>query len=346
MMLPLLSKIREESMNKFLGMNLPQEREEDWRYTTIDNIEFTAGDSEIMMSDAPEGVIFTDILTAMKEHSSMIEKHMKVKIMDKFSAFHYANLVNGIFIHIPDEKSAELSSVINGASHTVIVLGKNSKLKYTEEYSGTGLTDGVEIFAGEDSEVNLTSVHNSKKTFSFKHAALERSAKLDWTVASVGEFHRTRMDIDLCGEAASSDIKCAFKGRNEQHKDFLVTTNHIGRDTQSNVLGKGILDDRSTSVFRGMINIAKTAQRTDAYLSSNTLLLSEEARANSVPSLVIDTDDVKAKHGATTGQIDEEQLFYLQSRGLSEAQAEEFIVQGFFEPIVNDKLRGVLNGST
>ncbi len=345
---PLLEEIRETSMKRFLEMPVPREREEDWRYTEVGDIKMDAGDSEIEISDAPEGVIFTDLLTAMQKHTGMLKASMKINIIDKFSAFHYANLVNGIFVHVPEGKKAKLSSRITGSAHTVIVVDKDAELEYEEEYTGEGIiTTGVEIIAGQNSKINFVSLqHANARSFSFKHARLEKDSKIDWTLVTNGSpFNRTRADIDLVGEGSGCETKCAFRGKDNEHVDFLVVPNHIAPGTYSNVLAKGILDDNSTSVFRGLIKISKNAAKTDSYLSTHSLILSENAKSNSVPSLIIDTNDVKAGHGATTGQIDEEQLFYLKARGLSEDQAKQLIVSGYLEEIANgrESIRRVLN---
>ena len=126
---------------------------------------------------------------------------------------------------------------------------------------------------------------------------------------------------------------CAFRGHERQHVDFTINAHHNVPHTYNNVLAKGTVTDKATSVFRGLIKIEKAAQQTDSYLADHTLLLSNDALANSIPSLQIEANDVKASHGATVGQIDEEQLFYLASRGLDRSEAEQLIVSGFFEPL-------------
>jgi len=337
-----LEEIRRNALQKFSQLPLPQEREEEWRYTDLRSfgIEFKSGDSEIAMDGKTDG-IFTDLISAARNHPDILRKHLgtAVKITDKFSAFHYANITNGILIYLPDNKTARLNSKITGGGHTIIITGRNSRLDYMEEYAGGGMsTDALEIFAGENSIINIASVQRCNpdaKIFSFKEAVLDKNATVNMIFGSFGGgFHRLKSGTFLGGEGASSEVLCGFKGKNNQHIDFTVNCNHAVPHTRNNIFAKGTVTDASTSVFRGMIKVEKDAQQTDSYLSDHTLILSDNALANSIPGLQIEANDVKASHGATVGQIDEEQLFYLMARGLSRSGAEQLIVSGFFEQLI------------
>jgi len=340
-----LEELRKNAQQKFLQLLLPQEREEEWRYTDLRQfgIDFKPPeDSEIAMDDSAEGVIFTDLLSGIRSHAGIIRKYLgtAVKMTDKFSAFHYANITNGVFIYLPDNKTARLSSKITGGGHTVIIVGKNSRLDYMEEYSGNGfMTDAIEIFANENSTVNIASVQRcgkDAKVFSFKEAVLKKDSTVNLIFGSFGaSFHRLKSGTFLGGEGANSEVLCGFRGKDKQHIDFTVNCHHAVPHTRNNIFAKGTVTDSSTSVFRGLIKVEKDAQGTDSYLSDHTLMLSDNALANSIPSLQIEANDVKASHGATVGQIDEEQLFYLMARGLSRKQSEHLIVSGFFEQLID-----------
>lgn len=338
-----LNELRSNAQKKFLEFPIPQEREEDWRYTDLRQfgIDFKSGDSEVAMDGNADGIIFTDLISAVRNHPELKDYLEKaIKMNDKFSAFHYANISNGIFIKIPDNKTARLSSRITGGGHTVIIVGKNSRLDYIEEYNGNGfMTDAVEIFADENSIVNIASIQKcggDAKIFSFKEAVLSRDATVNMIFGSFGGLlHRLVSGTFLNGEGANSEVLCGFKASGSQHVDFTINSHHAVPHTRNNIFAKGTVTDKSTSVFRGLIKIDKDAQQTDSYLADHTLILSPEALANSIPSLQIDANDVKASHGATVGQIDEEQLFYLMARGLSREQSEYLIVNGFFEPLID-----------
>jgi Fe-S cluster assembly protein SufD len=121
---------------------------------------------------------------------------------------------------------------------------------------------------------------------------------------------------------------------NEQHLDHDTQQNHLAPNTTSDLLFKGALLDKSRSVWQGMIYVAPDATKTDGYQANRNLVLSRQARADSIPGLEILTDDVRCTHGATVGKIDQEQVFYLESRGMTREQAERLIVEGFFDPIM------------
>ena len=339
-----LEEMKANAQKKFLELPMPQERDEEWRYTELRQfkIGFEAGDSEVMLDGEEKGIIFTDLMNAIRNHGDVVRKHLgkAVKITDKFSAFHYANISNGILVVIPDNRSAKLSSKITGGGHTIIIVGKNSKLDYIEEYAGGGfMTDAVELFADENSTINFASIQkcgSNANVFSFKEAVLERDATVNVIFGAFGSaFHRVKSGTLLEGEGSSAETLCAFRGSGKQHIDFTVNSHHAVPHTYNNVLAKGTMSGSGTSVFRGLIKIEKEAQQTDSYLADHTLLLGDNALANSIPSLQIEANDVKASHGATVGQIDQEQLFYLMSRGLSYEEAEHLIVNGFFEPLID-----------
>ncbi len=342
-----LEQIRQNALQKFSQMPVPQEREEEWRYTDLRQfgVDFKQSeDSEVLMNGETDG-IFTDLISAIRNHPEILQKHFgtAVGINDKFSAFHYSNFANGVFIYIPDNKAARLSSRITGGGHTIIIIGKNSRLDYLEEYTGSGfMTDALEIFAGENSTVNIASIHKfggDAKVFSFKEAVLKKDATVNMIFGSSGAlFHRLKSGTLLGGEGSNAEVLCGFKASGKQHVDFTVNSHHTVPHTRNNIFAKGTVSDKSTSVFRGLIKIEKEAQQTDSYLADHTLMLSPDSLANSIPSLQIEANDVKASHGATVGQIDEEQLFYMMARGLSREQSEHLIVNGYFEPLI-DKIQ-------
>jgi Fe-S cluster assembly protein SufD len=142
------------------------------------------------------------------------------------------------------------------------------------------------------------------------------------------------MEIDLVGEGATGKMSGFYFTNGNQHLDHDTQQNHFAPHTTSDLLFKGALQDRSRSVWQGMIYVAPGAQKTDGYQANRNLTLSSQARADSIPGLEIMADDVRCTHGATVGKVDEEQLFYLLSRGIPRKEAIRLIVEGFFEPIM------------
>jgi FeS assembly protein SufD len=340
-----LEKMRSDATNKLQAFALPKERDEAWRYTDLKalgvNLSATT-ESEIKMDGEADGIIFTDLLDAINRYPELIRGHIGklIECDDKIKAFHFSNLINGVFVSVPDNAHAKLSSKIAGGAHTIIITGKNSTLEYEEEHTGDGLsTDAVEIFSGENSIIDFSSVQNcsqNARKFSIKSAKLEKNSRLRWNFGSIGSaFHRTDAKILFSGEGSEAETLCAFRSKEEQHFDFNVICSHEVPHTSSNVTAKGTLSGRSSSVFRGIIKIGKNAQQTNSFLEDHALLLSDEAIANNIPSLEIDTNDVKAKHGATIGHMDEEKLFYIMSRGLSRESAERIMENGFMESLIS-----------
>ena len=169
-----------------------------------------------------------------------------------------------------------------------------------------------------------------------RHATLDRDAQLKWALASVGaDLHKSRIDNLLVGRGSSvSQVEIGFGG-GKQLFDLTSYTRHIGEDTTGNLLSKGVFLDRARGYFKGMIEIQRSAKGTDSFLGEFAMLLTKHARSVTIPSLEIDQPDVRrASHSSSVGPIDEDEIFYLMSRGLPREIARKFIVLGFLEPVV------------
>ena len=171
--------------------------------------------------------------------------------------------------------------------------------------------------------------------FSFKRAVLSRDSHVTLVNATLGST-LTKMNIDSLYAGAGADTKSfgLYFSNGNQHYDIVSNTLHEVPHTTGEVRFKGALDDQSQAGFLGLIRVGKKAQGTDSFLGAHTLQLSEEARGTSEPALEIYANDVRCSHGASSGMLDEEQLLYLQSRGLPRAEAERMLVNGFFEEII------------
>ena len=172
-------------------------------------------------------------------------------------------------------------------------------------------------------------------SFNHERIKIKRNGKLDWVYGAVGSrLTKTFANLDLIGEGAVANVTGFYVTANQQHMDHDTQQNHLAKNTSSDLLYKGALEDNSRSVWQGMIYVAPGAQQTDGYQANRNLILSRNARADSIPGLEILADDVRCTHGATVGKIDPEQIFYLKSRGVPNDQAEQLIVSGFFAPIL------------
>ena len=185
-----------------------------------------------------------------------------------------------------------------------------------------------------------------------ERAHVEKGSKLDWVFGAVGSrLTKAFTDVYLLGEGSEGRVSGFYFADGQQHLDHDTQQNHMAPHTTSDLLYKGALIDKSRSVWQGMIYVAPGAQQTDGYQANRNLILSKTARADSIPGLEILADDVRCTHGATVGQLEEEPLFYLMSRGLRRNEAERMVIDGFFTPImervpfegVRDRLRGMID---
>lgn len=389
-----LTKYRAEAWKAFEMKALPKTHEEPWRRTDIRKLktdkfklasqsenmvdvavptylmEPLAGEKhggQIAMSPAgievqvsqklvEQGVIFTDLATAAKEHPAVLEKILGTIVKadeDKFSALAAALAGQGVLLYVPKgvEVDLPLHSVLWGPgtglaylSHVLVYIEEQAKATYVHEYAsptekGQTMHAGiVEIFVGKAANLTFVELQSwGEHVWNFTHerAKVERDATLDWIFGAVGS-HLTKnfSEIDLVGRGSTGRMSGFYFTNGSQHLDHDTQQNHNAPDTTSDLLFKGALKDTSRSVWQGMIYVAPGAQKTDGYQSNPNLVLSEEARADSIPGLEIMADDVRCTHGATVGQIDHDEIFYLMSRGIPRKDAEHLIVEGFFDPIM------------
>jgi Fe-S cluster assembly protein SufD len=304
-----------------------------------------------------QGVIFTDWATAVGEHASILEKYLGTIVAadeGKFSALAASLARDGVLLYVPKDVHLEqpLHAVIWPAgvetaffSRLMIVLEQGASATFVHELASPTRQDGeamhagiVEISIGKGAELTFVEVQNLGKNvwnFSHERAKIKADGNLNWIYAGVGS-HLTKnfSDIDLLGEGAEVRMSAFYFANGEQHLDHDTQQNHLAPHTTSDLLFKGALLDHSRSVWQGMIYVAPGAQITDGYQANRNLLLSENARADSIPGLEILADDVRCTHGATVGQLEAEPIFYLMSRGLPRDMAERLVIDGFFAPIM------------
>jgi len=322
---------------------------------------------------ARKGMILTDLDTASREYPDLLKKYFLSEAMQqrtgKFEALHSALWSGGAFLYVP--RNLEVSRPIHvyyyadrpGASifpHTLVVTESGSAVTVLEEcvsptQAQAGLACGmVEVYPNPNSQVRFIMLQNwNTQTWNFT-TALGLAAKdtlIHWTFGGIGsKLSRTYIESLLGSEGSTTEMLGVHFLNDDQHMDIFTLMNHSAQFTSGDLFFRGALTDHSYSVFEGLIKIHPGAQDTNSYLHDNTLLLSDDAHADSIPSLEIEANEVRASHGATVGQIDEEQLFYLMTRGLPRKLAEQMIVFGFFAPIIDripspnaqDKLRAAI----
>ncbi len=304
-----------------------------------------------------KGVIYTDIITAIQKHPDLMKSYLMTDCIkpdnSKFTAIHSACMNGGVFLYIPEGVEVHLpiralfSMKTNGDGmfyHTLIIAGAYSKVTYIEECSSNSndnqsiSNNVVEVFLNEGATVNylgLQDLSTDVYHFATKRAIVNRDASMNWIEGSKGsKLTKSYLESILKESGANTGIFGTFSGTNDQHIDISTFIHHLAPDTTADLLINCALKDRARSVFQGMIKIEKKAQKTDSYMANHNLILGDKARADSIPRLEIEADDVHATHGVSIGQIDEEQLFYLMSRGISPKDSKDMIVNGLFEAVL------------
>ena len=302
-------------------------------------------------------VVFTTLQTAEEKHPELLRRLLGQVVRpdeSKFSALTAALGQNGILVYIPRGVQVEqpLHSVSWGPgaglahlSHLIVWLEEGASLTYVHESAsptephGQTLHSGiVEINVGPAANLRFVELQSwGEHVWNVTHerARVLRDGNLDWVFVAVGS-HLTKnfSDLELVGEGSTGRMSGFYFTDGDQHLDHDTQQNHLAPHTTSDLLFKGALKDRSRSVWQGMIYVAPGAQKTDGYQANRNLVLSGQARADSIPGLEILADDVRCTHGATVGKIDPDEVFYLRSRGIPYAEAERLIVSGFFDPIM------------
>jgi Fe-S cluster assembly protein SufD len=261
---------------------------------------------------------------------------------------------HGLLVHVPRDIVLEqplyvrVANAVEGGSlfwRLLVVAEPGSRFTVIEEHASAspqlpGYSNAaVEIVVQDGAKVEYVSVQNlSRATWHFAshHARVERDAELDWVTGGFGSAKgKVRIQNDLAGPGATSRVTGAYFADGTQHLDYDTFQEHIAPDTTSDFAFKGALRDTARAVWRGMIRVEEGAQKTNAYQENRNLLLSKTAHADSIPGLEILANDVRCTHGATLGQVDREQLFYLMARGLPRSEAERLIVRGFFQDVLD-----------
>ncbi len=234
---------------------------------------------------------------------------------------------------VPDGKLANL--------RTRIVLEEGAQAEVWEQYLSAGdclLNLATEITLGDNATLRYVSGQNLSEEawiFGAQQATVGRDARLDWVALGFGSRSgHVLMQTRLAGDGAEARVTGAYATHGKQHIDFDTTQEHAAPNTTSDLAFRGVLQDRSSAVWKGNIIVDPGAQKTDAFQDSRNLLISKRAHADSIPGLEIQANDVRCTHAAAVAQVDPEQLFYLRSHGISEAEAKKLVIEGFLAALV------------
>ncbi len=312
--------------------------------------------NEIDPAFSKQGVIFGTAAEVLATHGDVVRDHW-LQIIDTendyFAALHGAFHRGSMVLYVPaGVKIANpihcLAAIDDGGvdtSHVLVVLGDGAEATVLTETASCGATGtatgfhcgGTEIVVGKGAFLRMVNVQNWDRGVwhvARQKAVVHSRGRLQWTLAALGSrLSQVAQDVALVGEHAEGQVNGVMFTEGRQQLVYNTLQHHEAASCRSDLLYKGALQDRSRLVWRGMIKVDKAAQKTDGYQRNDNLMLSDAARADSIPGLEIEADDVRCTHGATSGRVDEEQIFYAQARGLSADEAARLVVAGFFQQV-------------
>jgi Fe-S cluster assembly protein SufD len=304
----------------------------------------------------PQGVIVTSIDEAVREHRQLLDRHLGsvVPADEVFTLLNEsAGFRAGSFVYVPSgvtlEEPISLTSVQPRTGtllhqRSLIVVEPGAQAEVWEQYlSASRELDGVfnvvtELVVGDGAHLRYVcgqALSESSWIFGAQRAEVGRDGYLDWVALGFGSANgRVRMETKLAGQGAEARVTGAYGTHQRQHIDFDTTQEHAAPNTTSDLAFRGVLQGRSTAVWKGNIIVDPGAQKTDAFQESRNLLISKRAHADAIPGLEIQANDVRCTHAAAVAQVDPEQLFYLRSRGLREDVAKRLVIEGFLAALV------------
>lgn len=307
---------------------------------------------------AEQGVIFTDFYSALEEIPEIIEKHFMSAVKydeDKLAAYHTAYFNSGAVLYIPD--NVEINQPIEGIfyqdsesdvpfnKHILIIAGKHSKFTYLErlETYGSGSLSAtanitVEVIAQAGAQIKFSAIDRlgeNVTAYISRRGKLDDDSMIDWAIGVMNEGNVIAdFDSDLFGRGSHADMKVVALSRGKQIQGIDSRVTNYGCNSIGNILQHGVILEKGTLTFNGIGHIIKGAKGADAQQESRVLMLSDKARSDANPILLIDENDVTAGHAASIGQVDPEDMYYLMSRGLDKATAERLVVRGFLGSVI------------
>ncbi|ODR79715.1 Fe-S cluster assembly protein SufD [Haladaptatus sp. W1] len=303
----------------------------------------------------PEGVSVLSLSDALDEHEEIVEEYFGSVIDPQenyLTALSAALFTSGTLVYVPEGVDAEdvtIRTTMQSQSlfnYTLVVTEKSSSVtilerQESEELDGERYYSGlVEIAAGENSHVqygSLQDVDEETYTYTLKRGTAADHATVNWVEGNIGSrLTKSSVETMLDGEGSETKTVGAFFGHDDQHFDVAARVWHKNEHTTADLVTRGVLDDEARSVYEGVQDVGKEAWDTSSYQRENTLMLSDRSEADASPKLIINNHDTEASHSATVGQVDEEDLFYMTSRGVPDELAKNMLVEGFFVPVLDE----------
>ena len=318
-----------------------------------------------------KGVLIQGINEALKDHEELFKRLFGNGIdprEDKFLALGYSLFDSGIFVYIPknlllEEPITIINTMtedgISNVSRNIFFLEESSKASIVQElYAPPGgggkeqqtYFELLETHIGKNANLELVTLQAMSKEnlhISNRKAFIGRDGSINWHIGVFGcNLCRYKVDNLLKGEGAYAEHYEVIFGDSNQAFDITADLTHLAPNTRGRILAKSVLKNTAKSLFKGMIKISKSAKGSESYLAGHAILLDKGAKSDAIPGLEIETNEVKATHSASVAQMDEEQMFYLMSRGHSKDSTRRIIVDGFLEPLarrVSPKVRAWIN---
>ena len=328
-----------------------------------DNLKFIQMGTQTVLEQLPadlaeQGVVFTDFHTALEEIPELVEKHFMSAVKydeDKLAAYHTAYFNSGAVLYVPD--NVEIDQPIEGIfyqdsesdvpfnKHILIIAGKHSKVNYLErlETYGEGSVPvtaniTVEVIAQAGAQIKFSAIDRlgeNVTAYISRRGKLDNDAMIDWAIGVMNEGNVVAdFDSDLYGKGSHADMKVVALSSGKQVQGIDTRVTNYGCNSIGNILQHGVILEKGTLTFNGIGHIIKGAKGADAQQESRVLMLSDQARSDANPILLIDENDVTAGHAASIGQVDPEDMYYLMSRGLDKATAERLVVRGFLGSVI------------
>lgn len=311
---------------------------------------------EFGASLASQGIYFSDLQQACVEQRELVQRFFMQEAVlptdGKFAALHGAVWTHGVFLYVPRNVVADLPlHVVNyvtkpGATlgHVLVVVEENAQATMLVDYASPPGTKqaayigATELLVGDAANLRYVALQDwNRQTFEFSHqrARVGRDGQLDWIVGTMGtQLTKAYLELELDGRGANGRMSGFFFADDDQLFDLDTQQNHNAPITSTDLLFKGAAKDVARTVWQGMIKSLPNMQKIDGYQACRNLLLSHDARMDSIPGLEIEADDVACSHAATFGTLEEELLFYLMSRGITRPQAQLMLIDGFFDELL------------
>jgi Fe-S cluster assembly protein SufD len=356
-----LTERRREGASLSQELALPSAKDRGWEFTDLTGLDLDAFDpvraavAGLPAANGDGSPVVLALGDGIERCGEVVRARLGslVPASDPFVARNQSRWSDGLFVYVPRGSRIEPVRLEIGVPpggldwRALIVLEEGAEAEVWERYGSEGeaLFNGVvELVVGDGAHLRYVCEQQLSErswVFATQRAEVGRDASLEWVALGFGSARgKVRMETKLAGRGSSARVTGAYAGAGSQHLDYDTTQEHAAEDTTSDLAFRGVLADRATAVWRGMIRVDPGAQRTDAFQESRNLLLSTAAHADAIPGLEIEADDVRCTHAAAVAQVDPEQLYYLRSHGLTEAAAKRLVIEGFLQELVERAREG------